>query len=112
MTTHTSPASSPASSLDLSAWRNQFRMTHTFHLSLGTNEPVAGQLETTLKNSNAQIEKWVISRRAGCYEHCITVKGIGDESARELRSELASLNGEIKVHVEHMLHFDSDPNQR
>jgi hypothetical protein len=108
MTSHTSLASS----LDLSAWRNQFRMTHTFHLSLGTNEPVAGQLEATLKNSNAQIEKWVISRRAGCYDHCITVKGIGDESARELRSELASLNGEIKVHVEHMLHFDSDAAQR
>lgn len=108
MTTHTSHAPS----LDLSAWRDQFRMTHTFHLSLGTNEPVAGQLESTLKSSNAQIEKWVISRRGGCYDHCITVKGIGDESARELRSELASLNGEIKVHVEHMLHFDSDATQR
>jgi len=107
MTTHTSPAS-----LDLGAWRSQFRMTHTFHLSLGSSEPVAGQLESTLKNANAQIEKWVISRRAGCYEHSITVKGIGDESARELRSELASLNGEIKVHVEHMLHFDSDASQR
>lgn len=92
-------------SQDLSAWRDQFRLTHTFHLSLGANEPVAGQLETTLKNSKARIEKWVIARRGGCYDHCITVEGIGDESARELRRELASLNGEIKVHVEHMVHF-------
>jgi hypothetical protein len=69
-------------------------------------------LETTLKNSNAQIEKWVISRRGGHYDHCITVKGIDDESARELRAELASLNGEIKVHVEHMLHFDTSATER
>ena len=90
---------------DLSAWRDQFRLTHTFHLSLGANEPVAGQLDSILKNSNATIEKWVISRRGGHYDHCITVEGIGDESARELRKEFASLNGEIKVHVEHMVHF-------
>jgi hypothetical protein len=93
---------------DASAWRNQFRMTHTFHLVLGSNAPVAGQLESTLQEADARIEKWVILRRGGSYEHCITVVGIGDESARELRKELASLNGEIKVHVEHMLHFDSE----
>lgn len=92
-------------SQDISAWRTQFRTTHTFHLSLGANEPVAGQLESTLKSSKARIEKWVISRRGGSYDHSITVEGIGDESARELRSELASLNGEIKVHVEHMVHL-------
>lgn len=108
MTTLT--ASSP--SQDLSAWRQQFRMTHTFHLSLGTSEPIAGQLEATLKNAKARIEKWVISRRGGCYDHCITVEGIGDESARELRREFVSLNGEIKVHVEHMLHFGSEAAHR
>jgi len=108
MTTQTSH--SPA--LDATAWRNQFRMTHTFHVSLGTNEPVAGQLESTFKSSKARIEKWVISRRGGFYDHSITVEGIGDESARELRRELAGLNGEIKVHVEHMLHFDSDAAHR
>jgi hypothetical protein len=91
---------------DAGAWRNHFRMTHTFHLLLGAGEPIAGLLETTLKNSNAEIEKWVIVRRGGGYDHCITVGGIGDESARLLRKELASLDGDIKVHVEHMLHFD------
>ncbi|WP_028103525.1 hypothetical protein [Pseudoduganella violaceinigra] len=104
--------SSCSPSHDISAWRDQFRMTHTFHLSLGANEPIAGQLESTLKRSKARVEKWVISRRGGFYEHCITVEGIGDESARELRKELAGLNGEIKVHVEHMLHFGSEAGAR
>ena len=95
------------SSRDTSAWRSQFRLTHTFHLLLGTNEPIAGQLEAILKRAQARIEKWVIVRRAGCYEHCIIVEGIDDESARVLRKEFAGLTGQIKVHVEHMLHFDS-----
>jgi hypothetical protein len=103
MTTNTSCLPS----LVTSAWRDQFRMTHTFHLSLGANEPIASQVESTLTTSNARIEKWVISRRGGFYDHCITVEGIGDDSARELRKEFARLNGDIKVHVEHMLHFDS-----
>jgi len=97
---------------DISAWRNQFRLTHTFHLLSGVNESIAGQLESTLKKAKASIEKWVIVRRTGGYEHCIIVEGIGDESARALRKELASLNGEIKVHVEHMLHFDSEATHR
>ncbi|WP_395407226.1 hypothetical protein ACHMW6_11505 [Pseudoduganella sp. UC29_106] len=101
MTTHTSHSPSH----DISAWRDQYRLTHTFHLSLGTNEPIAGQVESTLKRSQAKVDKWVISRRGGFYDHCITVEGIGDESARELRKEFANLNGEIKVHVEHMVHF-------
>lgn len=92
--------------IDTSAWRNQFRLTHTFHISSGADDLIAGQLELTLRNSQAHVDKWVISRRGGFYDHCITVDGIGDESARELRKELASLNGEIKVHVEHMLHFE------
>ena len=102
MTIHT--AHSP--SHNISAWPNQFRMTHTFHLVSDANEPLAGQLESTLKSAKAQIEKWVISRRGGRYEHCITVEDIGEDSARELRKKLASLSGEIKVRVEHMLHFD------
>ena len=89
------------------ALSNQFRMTHTFHLSVCTSEPIAGQLESTFRSSKARIEKWVISRRGGCYDHAVTVEGIGEESARELRRELAGLNGQIKVNVEHMLHFDS-----
>jgi len=100
MTTHTSHTPSPDQ-----AWHAQLRMTHTFHVSLGSNEPVAGQLEATLKNSRAHVDKWLISRRGGCYEHCITVDGIGEDTARELRKALASLDGGIKVHVEHMLHF-------
>lgn len=84
----------------------QFRMTHTFHLSVGANEPAAGQLESTLKSASARVDKWQILRRGGCYEHSITVGGIGEASARALRKALASLNSEIKVHVEHMLHFD------
>lgn len=99
---------SQTTSQDLTAWRNQFRLTHTFHISSGANELIAGQLESTLKNSNAHVDKWVISRRGGFYDHCITVEGIGDDSARELRKEFANLNGEIKVHVEHMIHFDSE----
>lgn len=95
-------------SQDNSAWRKQFRLTHTFHLRVGSGETAAGQLESTFKNSNARIDKWVIVRRAGCYEHSVTVGGIGDESARELRKELAGLNGDIKVHVEHMVHFGND----
>lgn len=95
MSTHTSP------SLD-----TQFRMTHTFHLQLGANEPVASQLESTLKSAEARIDKWLILRRGGCYEHSITVGGIGEASARALRKALSSLNSGIKVHVEHMLHFD------
>jgi hypothetical protein len=101
MSTQTSHTTSPGAS----AWRDQFRLTHTFHLSLTTNEPIAGQVESTLQRSKAKVDKWVISRRGGFYDHCITVEGIGDESARELRREFASLNGEIKVHVEHMVHF-------
>lgn len=101
MTTLTSP------SQDSSLLDNQFRMTHTFHLSLGANEPAAGQLESTLKSSSARVDKWLILRRGGSYEHSITVGGIGEASARTLRKALASLNSEIKVHVEHMLHFDS-----
>lgn len=93
---------------DVSAWRNQFRLTHTFHLSLGADDPIAGQVESTLKTAKARIDKWVIVRRGGFYEHCITVEGIGDESARELRKEFAGLSGEIKVHVEHMVHFGSE----
>lgn len=104
MSTQTSH--SPAN--DISAWRSQFRMTHTFHLLLGTNEPAAGEVESALQRAQARIEKWVIVRRGGCYEHCIIVEGIGDESARALRKEFASLDGEIKAHVEHMLHFDSE----
>jgi len=105
MTIQTSFSPSP----DSSAWRTQFRLTHTFHLSLGTEAPAAGELESTLKNANARVDKWVISRRAGFYEHVITVEGIGDEAARELRKEFAGLNGNIKVHVEHMVHFGSEP---
>lgn len=101
MTTLTSP------SQDNSLLDNQFRMTHTFHLSLGANEPAAGQLESTLKSSSARVDKWLILRRGGSYEHSITVGGIGEASARTLRKALANLNSEIKVHVEHMLHFDS-----
>ncbi|MYM25361.1 hypothetical protein GTP46_22285 [Duganella sp. FT135W] len=86
---------------------NQFRMTHTFHLHLGSSQPAAGQLESTLKESNARIDKWLILRRGGNYEHSITVGGIGEAAARTLRKALSSLNNEIKVHVEHMLHFDS-----
>ena len=93
---------------DIGALRKQFRMTHTFHLSVGTSEPIAGALESTFQSSKARIEKWVISRRGGCYDHCVTVEGIGEESARELRRELAGLNGRIKVNVEHMLHFGSE----
>jgi hypothetical protein len=104
MTTTTSRT--PA--LDNSAWRDQFRLTHTFHLRVATDETAIGQLESTFKGSNARIDKWVIVRRAGCYEHSVTIEGIGDESARELRRELAGLNGDIKVHVEHMVHFGSD----
>jgi hypothetical protein len=94
-------------SQDASALDQQFRMTHTFHLSLGANQPAAGQLESTLQSSNARVDKWLILRRGGFYEHSITVGGIGEASARALRKALASLNSEIKVHVEHMLHFDS-----
>lgn len=104
MTTQTSFQPSP----DSSAWRNQFRLTHTFHISSGADDLIAGQLESTLKNSRVHVDKWVISRRGGFYDHCITVEGIGDESARELRKEFAGLNGHIKVHVEHMIHFDSE----
>jgi hypothetical protein len=99
-------------SYDLGALRNQFRMTHTFNLVLGTDEPIAGPVEATLKSAKARIEKWVITRRGGCYEHCIIVAGIGDETARELRKELARLDGEIKVHVEHMLHFGNEAAHR
>lgn len=101
-----SPHTSYSPFHDISAWRDQFRLTHTFHLSTGTTEPIAGQLESTLESSKARIEKWVILRRRGCYVHRITVEGIGDESARQLRKELANLDGEIKVHVEHVLHFE------
>jgi len=104
MTTQTSFTPSQ----DVSAWRSDFRLTHTFQVVSHTSEPNAGQLESTLKNFKAQIEKWVILRRGGWHEHSITVEGISDDSARELRKELASLNGEIKVHVEHMLHFESE----
>lgn len=92
---------------DNCALDTQFRMTHTFHLQLGASQPAAGQLESTLKESNARIDKWLILRRGGNYEHSITVGGIGEAAARTLRKALASLNNEIKVHVEHMLHFDS-----
>ena len=95
-------------SQDTSAWRQQFRLTHTFHLWSGTDDSIAGQLEATLKQARAQIEKWLIVRRAGRYEHCITLEGIGDESARALRKELASLGSEIRVHVEHLLHFERE----
>ncbi|MBA5639254.1 hypothetical protein H3H37_19525 [Duganella sp. LX20W] len=100
----TQPTFSPSD--DISAWRSQFRLTHTFHVLLGTSEPVAGALEALLKRAGARIEKWVIVRRAGCYEHCIIVEGIDDEAARALRKEFAGLTGQIKVHVEHMLHLD------
>lgn len=94
---------------DLSPLDDQFRMTHTFHLSLGAGEPAAGQLESTLKSASARVDKWLIQRRGGSYEHSITVGGIGETAARTLRKALASLNSEIKVHVEHMLHFDTRP---
>ena len=93
---------------DTSAWRNQFRLTHTFHLRAGADDTLAGPLEFTLKQAKAQIEKWLIVRRAGGYEHCITVEGIGDDSARALRKELASLGSEIRVQVEHLLHFERE----
>ncbi len=97
---------------DASVWGSQFRMTHTFHLSLGSNEPIAGRLESTLKNAQVRVDKWVIARRGGFYDHCITVEGIGEESARELRKEFAGLASGIKVHVEHLLHFDSGTARR
>jgi hypothetical protein len=92
---------------DASALDREFRMTHTFHLQVGANQPAAGQLESALKSANARVDKWLILRRGGCYEHNITIGGIGEASARTLRKALASLNSEIKVHVEHMLHFDN-----
>jgi hypothetical protein len=104
MTTHTAP--SPGH--NIGALSNQFRMTHTFHLVSDANEPLAGQLESALKSARAQVEKWVISRRGGRYEHCIIVEDIGEDSARELRRKFASLSGEIKVRVEHMLHFERE----
>jgi len=91
---------------DTSALDSQFQMTHTFHLLLGANEPAAGQVESTFKNSSARIDKWRILRRGGSYEHSITVGGIGEAAARALRKALANLNSDSKVHVEHMLHFD------
>lgn len=97
---------------DISVWGSQFRMTHTFHLSLGVDESIAGRLESTFKSSQAHIDKWVIVRRGGCYDHCITVDGIGEETARELRKELAGLASGIKVHVEHLLHFGSEARHR
>ena len=100
MSTITSPNSS--------AWRQQFRLTHTFHLCSGADESIAGQLEATLKQAKAQIDKWLIVRRAGRYEHSIIIEGIGEESARELRKEFASLRSDIKVHVEHLLHFERE----
>lgn len=98
--------------IQTSSWRDQFRLTHTFHVLVGSDDPIAGKLESTLKESDAQIDKWVISRRAGTYEHVITVEGFGDESARELRKELAGLDGHIKVHVEHMVHFGNEATHR
>lgn len=91
---------------DASALDHEFRMTHTFHLHVGANQPAAGQLESTLKSAHARVDKWLIQRRGGSYEHSITVGGIGEAAARTLSKALASLNSEIKVHVEHMLHFD------
>jgi hypothetical protein len=108
MTTQTSCSPSHESG----AWHSQFRMTHTFHLSSGVKEPIAAQLESTLQNAKARVDKWVILRRGGWYEHCITVEGIGEEAARELRRTLASLNSEIKVHVEHILHFENGAARR
>jgi len=99
---------STITSQDTSAWRNQFRLTHTFHLRSGADDSIAGQLESTLKQAKAQIDKWLIVRRAGRYEHSITIEGIGEESARELRKEFAGLSNDIKVHVEHLLHFERD----
>ena len=93
---------------DTSAWRNQFRLSHTFHLRASAGDTLAGQLESTLKQARAQIEKWQIVRRAGCYEHCITVEGIGDDAARALRKELAGLGSDIRVQVEHLLHFERE----
>lgn len=84
-----------------------FRLTHTFHIVLGASEPGAGLLESTLHRSGACVDKWRIVRRGGRYEHCITVDGVDERSARALRQEFASLDGGIKVHVEHMLHFAS-----
>ncbi|MBA5607176.1 hypothetical protein H3H36_17605 [Duganella sp. FT3S] len=100
------------SSHDISAWRSQYRLTHTFHLLLDTNAPIASEVEAVLQRAQARVEKWVIVRRAGCYEHCIIVEGISDESARALSKEFAGLAGQIKVHVEHMLHFGGEVAQR
>lgn len=91
---------------DTGSLDREFRMTHTFHLQVGANQPAAGQLESTLKSAHARVDKWLILRRGGSYEHSITVGGIGEAAARTLRKALASLNHEITVHVEHMLHFD------
>lgn len=91
---------------DASAWRSQFRLTHTFHLLSNTDEPIAGQVESVLQRAQARIEKWVIVRRAGRYEHSIIIEGIDDAAAHALRKEFAGLAGQIKVQVEHMLHFD------
>jgi hypothetical protein len=99
---------STITSQDLGAWRQPFRLTHTFHLCSGADDSIAGQLESALKQARAQIDKWLIVRRAGRYEHSITIEGIGEESARELRKEFASLGSDIKVHVEHLLHFERD----
>ncbi|MBV8633668.1 MAG: hypothetical protein JO002_04200 [Burkholderiaceae bacterium] len=99
---------STITSHDSSAWRQQFRLTHTFHLRSGADDSLAGQLEATLKQARAQIDKWLIVRRAGRYEHSITIEGIGEESARALRKEFASLSSDIKVHVEHLVHFERE----
>ncbi|HJV03417.1 MAG TPA: hypothetical protein VJ752_22970 [Burkholderiaceae bacterium] len=103
---------SSQSSHDISAWRSQYRLTHTFHLLLDNSAPIASEVEAALRRAHARVEKWVIVRRAGCYEHSILVEGISDESARALRKEFAGLAGQIKVHVEHMLHFGGEVTHR
>ncbi|MYM36286.1 hypothetical protein GTP38_18295 [Duganella sp. FT94W] len=100
MTTPTSPTQ------DTCPLDRQFRMTHTFHLLLRADEPAAAQLESTLTNARARIDKWLILRCGGGYSHSITVDGIGEASARALRKALANLGNGVRVHVEHMLHFD------
>ncbi|WP_148281891.1 hypothetical protein [Paraburkholderia phenoliruptrix] len=79
------------------------RLTNVFRVVSREATPVSSAIESHLKGANGCIERWTIVRTGDVLEHKITVTGLSEREARELRDKLRSLDGSLKTHLEHLL---------
>jgi hypothetical protein len=97
------PASSAAIREDWSHCLPGFKLTHTVHLVSTSNLGVVSTAAALLEDEEVAVDRWAVTRCGGNLEQRIGLGEMTEMRAIQLREQLASLNGVLRVRMEH--HF-------